>query len=82
MKIINNTPTNAFYGIWGGGSADCGNIPANGSADRPWYDNKQNVRINLSAVVRNAPPGEVQAFSVTIPKSGKGNTVTFGLFHQ
>jgi hypothetical protein len=82
MKLSNNTPTAAFYGIHGGGSGDCGNIPANGSVDLPWYDNKQNVTINLSAVVPKTPPGDVAAFSVMIPKSGKGMTVTFGLFQQ
>jgi len=82
MKLSNNTPTAAFYGIHGGGSGDCGNIPAHGSVDLPWYDNKQNVTINLHAVVPHTPPGEFGPFSVTIPKSGKGMTVTFGIFQQ
>ena len=82
MKLVNNTPTEAFYGIHGGGSGDCGNIPANGSVNLPWYDNKDNVTINLSAIVPKTPPGEAAPFSITIPKSGKGMTVTMGLFQQ
>jgi hypothetical protein len=81
MKLSNNTPTLAFYGIHGGGSGDCGNIPAHGSVDLPWYDNKRDVTINLNADVPH-PPGENGPFSITIPKSGKGMTVTFGLFQQ
>jgi hypothetical protein len=82
MKLSNNTPTAAYYGIHGGGSSNCGNIPAHGSVDLPWYDNKQNVTVGLHAVVPNTPPGEIGPFSITIPKSGKGMTVTFGLFQE
>ena len=82
MKLVNNTPTPAFYGIHGGGSGDCGNIPANGSVDLKWYDNKDNVTINISAVVPHTPSGEAAPFSITIPKSKKGMTVTMGLFQQ
>ena len=71
----------AFYGISGGNSADCGNIPANQTADLPFYDNQQNVVVTFSAV-GTAPPGESTPFSVTIPNSGTGTTVTIGLYQE
>lgn len=83
MKLFNNTPMEAFYGIAGAGSADCGNIPANQTADLPWYDNKQNVTVTFSAVgTQPPPPGETTPFSVTIPSSGTGTTVTIGLYQE
>jgi len=83
MKLYNHTPMEAFYGISGAGSADCGNIPANQTTDLPWYDNKQNVNVTFSAVGAQAPPpGETTPFSVTIPQTGTGMTVTIGLYQE
>lgn len=82
MKLSNNTPTAAWYGIHVGDGGDCGNIPAHQSVDLPGYDNKRNVRIGFVAVVPKTPPGDIAPFSVTIPKSGKGMTVTIGLFQR
>lgn len=83
MKLNNNTPMEAFYGISGGGSADCGNIPANDSTDLPFYDNQQSVVVTFTAVgTTPPPPNETTPFSVTIPKSGTGTTVTIGLFQE
>lgn len=82
MKLVNNTPIEAFYGIHGGGGGDCGTIPANGNVSLPWYDNKDDVIIYLSAIVPKTPPGESGPFSITIPKSKKGMTVTMGLFQR
>lgn len=82
MKLYNNTPMAAFYGISDGTSADCGNIPANQTTDLPYYDNKQTVDVTFSAVGANTPPGESTPFSVTIPKTVTGMTVTIGLYQE
>jgi hypothetical protein len=81
MKLYNNTPNAAYYGMSYGDDASCGKIAANQTIDLHFYDNKQNVKVSFVAVGK-APSGEVNPFSVTIPKSGKGMTVTIGLFQQ
>lgn len=81
MKLVNNTPNGAYYGISSGNSANCGSIPANGSVDLPYWDNKQNVKVTFSALGK-APPGQTAPFSVTIPKSGTGMAVTIGLYQE
>ena len=83
MKLFNNTPMEAFYSIAGAGSADCGNIPANQTADLPWYDDKQDVTVTFTAVGKTPPPaGETTPFSVTIPASGTGTAVTIGIYQE
>jgi hypothetical protein len=82
MKLVNNTPMEAFYGISAAGLGDCGTIPANQSADRPDYDNQQNVTVTFEAVGQNTPPDESTPFAVTIPNSGTGTAVTIGLYQQ
>jgi hypothetical protein len=82
MKLYNNTPMETFYGISDGTSADCGNIAANQTTDLPYYDNKQNVNVSFSAVGANTPPGESTPYSVTVPKTGTGMTVTIGLYQE
>lgn len=81
MKLCNNTPNAAYYSLSYTNNASCGNIAAKEAIDLHFYDNKQNVKVSFVAVGK-APPGEVNPFSVTIPKSGKGMTVTIGLFQQ
>lgn len=81
MKLVNNTPVAAYYGISGGNSADCGSIAANGSTNLPFWDNKTNVKVSFTAIGK-APPGETAPFSVMIPKSGTGMAVTIGLFQE
>jgi hypothetical protein len=83
MKLFNNTPMEAFYGISDGTSADCGNIPANQTADLPYYDNKPKVNVTFTAVGATPPPsGETTPFSVTIPATGTGTAVTIGLYQE
>jgi hypothetical protein len=83
MKLYNNTPMEAFYGISDGTSADCGNIPANQTTDLPYYNNKTNVTVTFTAVGTTPPPsGETTPFSATIPATGTGMTVTIGLYQE
>ena len=81
MTLSNNTPVQAYYGITDGTSADCGNIDPSQTADLPYYDNKPQVTVKFVAVGK-APPNEYPPFSVTIPKSGTGTTVTIGLYQE
>lgn len=81
MKLYNNTPNAAFYSVSYGNAAGCGYIAANQTIDFPYYDNQQNVKVSIVATGK-APPGEVNPFSITIPKSGKGMTVTIGMFQE
>jgi hypothetical protein len=72
-----------FYGISDANSGDCGNISAGQTTDLSSYDNQQNVTVTFSAVGAVAPPpGESTPFSVTIPQSGTGMTVTIGLYQE
>ena len=82
MTLYNNTPMQTFYGISDGTSADCGNIPANQTTDLPYYDNKPSVNVTFAAVGANTPSGESTPFSVTIPATGTGMTVTIGLYQE
>ncbi len=83
MKLFNNTPMETFYGISDANSGDCGNISASQTADVSSYDNQQNVTVTFSAVgATNPPPGESTPFSVTIPQTGTGMTVTIGLYQE
>lgn len=81
MTIYNNTPNLTYYGISDGTSADCGNIAANQTADLPYYDNQPQVTVKIFAVGKSSP-NEFAPFSVTIPESATGTTVTIGLYQE
>ena len=75
MKLYNNTPNEAYYGISDGTGGDCGTIAAGGTADWPAYDNEA-VQVRFTAVPPQSP------FSITIPSTGTGMTVTIGLYQE
>jgi hypothetical protein len=81
MTILNNTPNLAYYGISDGTSADCGNLDPNQSADWPYYDNQAQVTVKIFAVGKSSP-NEFPPFSVTIPETGTGTSVTIGLYQE
>ncbi|HEX4629569.1 MAG TPA: hypothetical protein VH188_01260 [Chthoniobacterales bacterium] len=81
MTLYNNTPTPAQYGISDGTSVDCGTLKPNETTELPYYDKKPKVTVKFVAVGK-AQPNQYPPFSVTIPQSGKGTSVTIGLFQQ
>ena len=79
MTILNNTPNPAFYGIGSSSMGDCGSLDPNQSADWPSYDNQTDVTVSIRSNTKSSP-NEYPPFSVTIPDSGTGTTVTIGLY--
>lgn len=80
MKIYNNTQNEIGYTISSPGDADCGTIQAQQTADFPYLDNTDNV--SLGFVALPPEPRGVAPYSVTIPQSGEGMTVTIGLYQE
>lgn len=80
MKLYNNTGNDVFYGISSANSGDCGTIDAGDTADLPYYDNQENVRVTFSALP--VSDSQVTPFSMTIPDSGEGMAVTIGLYQE
>lgn len=81
MKIYNNTPIELFYGISSSSSGDCGTIDAGDTADWPGYDNSENVTVSFTAMPPSQPPA-ITPFTITIPESGTGMTVTLGIYKE
>ena len=81
MTLLNNTPMQAYYGITSQNGGDCGTLDANQSTDLPSYDNQPSVTVKFVAVGK-APPNEFPPFSVTIPETGTGTSVTIGLYQE
>jgi hypothetical protein len=81
MTLFNNTPMETYYGITDQSGGDCGTINANQTVDLPAYDNKPSVTVKFVAVGK-AAPGEYPPFSVMIPDTGTGTTVTIGLYQE
>jgi hypothetical protein len=79
MTLLNNTPNPVFYGIGSSSSGDCGNLDPSQTADWPSYDNQTGVTVSFRSNT-SSPPSEYPPFSVTIPESGTGTTVTIGLY--
>ncbi len=69
MKIVNETQQEVFYGISGGGMADCGTLAPNDFADWPGYDNQENVTVSF------APTGDTQSFQITVNDTHTGEQV-------
>ncbi len=80
MKLYNHTSNEVFYGISGGGAGDCGNIDAGQTTDLPAYDNQPSVVVTFSAVPNN--PEQAMPFTITIPETNTGMTVTIGLYQE
>lgn len=81
MKLFNNTPNGAWYGVTHGNGFDCGSLDPDQTIDNPVWDNQQNVRVDFYAL-GDAPPDETAPFSVTVPQSGTGMAVTIGLYQE
>jgi hypothetical protein len=75
MQLFNNTSNEALYTISAGSSDSCGTIDPGETAEEPNYDNTQNVSVYFSN--NNGGP-----FSITIPNSGEGMTVTVGIYFE
>ena len=73
MKLANKTNTEVYYSIGYTGTGDCGNIAAQTTTDLPFYDNRSGVTVSM------APVGG-KSFSLEVPESGEGNTVTIAMF--
>lgn len=81
MKLFNNTPNPVFYGIGDSNGGDCGTLDPNQTADWPSYDNKTGVSVSFRCN-NPSPPNEYPPFSVTIPATGTGTTVTMAVFFE
>ena len=81
MNIVNNTPIELFYGLNSANSGDCGTIDAGGTADWPAYDNQDNVTVSFAAYPASDPP-QITPFTITIPESGTGMSVTIGIYQE
>jgi ABC-type molybdate transport system substrate-binding protein len=79
MQLYNNTPNQLFYSIGDASSADCGTIDAGQTAALPYYDNQQNVSVAFQ--VNGSSPNPIP-YSVTIPSSGTGMSVTLGFYTE
>jgi hypothetical protein len=80
MKIQNNTPNPAHYGISNNDQGTCGHLAPNQTLDIRGWDNQQNVSVRF--IADGAAPDGVNPFSVTIPNTGTGMTVTIGLYQE
>jgi hypothetical protein len=77
MQLYNNTPNQLFYSIGDGTAADCGTIDAGQTTSLPYYDNQQNVSVSFQV---NASGPNPTPYSITIPTSGTGMSVTLGFY--
>jgi hypothetical protein len=75
MKIVNETGQEVFYGISGGGSADCGTIAVDGFVDLPFYDNQAEVKVSVTHPVD-------RIFTITVPSSGTGEQVEMAVLAE
>ena len=81
MKLYNNTSNNAFYNISNPTQAECGSISPSQTLDLPGWNNQQNVKVDFVALPPE-PDGSAAPFSVTIPQSNTGMTVTIGIYQE
>lgn len=75
MRIVNETGQEVFYGISGGGSADCGTIDVDGYVDLPFYDNQPVVNVSVT----HSPD---YTFTITVPSSGTGEQVEMAVLAE
>ena len=80
MRLLNSTENDIFYGISGGGSADCGEIASQQYTDLPFYDNQPSVNVLFQALP--PIPNQVSPFVVNIPETNTGMAVTIGLYSE
>lgn len=81
MNLYNNTPGEVFFGIESSAGGDCGTITPDNTADWPSYDNSENVTVSFAAYPFSEPP-TITPFSITIPESGTGMSVTIGIYQE
>lgn len=81
MKIYNNTQNGIFYDTHvSSGGGDCGTIEAQQTLEIGW-DETDNVTLHFTALPPE-PQGGVTPYTVTIPQSETGMTVTIGLYQE
>lgn len=66
MQIVNETNTAVWYTIACASASDCGNIPVDGMADLPAYDNQTDINVTISPV-----PGPVFILDVGTTTTGE-----------
>lgn len=81
MKIYNNTQNDIYYDTKvPSGGGDCGTIQAQ-QTEEIGSDETDNLSLHFTALPTE-PEGGVTPFSVTIPQSKTGMTVTIGLYQE
>jgi hypothetical protein len=80
MRIYNNTQNEIAYNVVAPGSADCGAIAAQQTAELDGWDETDNVTFSFIALTPE--PSGVAPFTVTIPQSTPGMAVTIGLYQE
>lgn len=81
MKIYNNTQNDIFYDTKvSSGGGDCGTIEAQQTLDIG-SDETDNLVVGFSALPPE-PQGGITPYTVTIPESKTGMTVTIGLYQE
>jgi hypothetical protein len=81
MKVLNNTPVDAFVTVSSPNSTDCGTINSQGTNDWPYYNNQENVTVSFAALPPSQPP-QITPFKITIPETGTGMAVTIGIYQE
>ena len=81
MKVYNNTQNDIYYDTKvSSGGGDCGTIEAQ-QTQEIGYDDTDSVTVHLMASTQEPQDG-VPPFTVTIPQSKTGMTVTIGLYQE
>jgi hypothetical protein len=81
MNLYNNTPMEAYYEVSYGNGFNCGTIPAQQNLANPAWDNQPTVKVVFSSM-EGTPPSNGNPFSVNIPNTGTGMSVTIGLYQE
>jgi hypothetical protein len=81
MTLYNNTAMEAYYGVSFGNSFDCGTIPAQQTLENAAWDNQPSLKVVFSAI-EGASSSSGNPFSVMVPQTGTGMTVTIGLYQE
>jgi hypothetical protein len=75
MKLYNNTSDEVMYTISTSSSDSWGNIDPGQTADEPDYDNTSGVSVYFSN-------NSGEPFSITIPETNEGMSVTVGIYFE
>lgn len=76
MTLVNETGQTVAYWIQSSSNAECGQIPPDGIADHPEFDNQTNVYVGFNT------PGGTSGFSITCASTGTGQQVEMALLAE